>query len=140
MTASDPKQTFVYGQRGMSLVKFFSLIFLLVLGMTPNASEACDIEGLKNRFAGGEIRLSKPMKIKEIEQKEMRVAMFDGKRRKVPFGRINALWEKLKSKYVVGDCIVYFDTTTDAPLSGGRTGYMLVRGDEMVDSIVISIQ
>ncbi|MCO4321238.1 hypothetical protein [Aliidiomarina quisquiliarum] len=63
----------------------------------------------------------------------------DGVQR-LPFGRINAEWEKFKSRVVSGDCIFFFttDETTWEALHG-REGYLLVRDGEPVDAIVTKV-
>jgi len=74
-----------------------------------------------------------PITVAGIEDRELTVV--DGK--SILFGHINDQWEELKAKEQPGDRWVEFNSSeADWVMLMGRHGYALIRGDQVVGSIV----
>jgi len=59
---------------------------------------------------------------------------------RVPFGFEHAAWLKFKANVQPGDKIVAFESSADSwEHLAGRAGYVLVRGDEVVDQMITII-
>ncbi|MDQ6994293.1 MAG: hypothetical protein Q9M18_01695 [Mariprofundaceae bacterium] len=114
-----------------------ALFILLWLPSISTYGNECDVEKVKERFYGGIITLSQPIAVKDIEMHEV-VEIFVGNKKQIlPFGYINKSWLKLKKEKKDGDCFVRFKqrSVNDTPMNGGSSGYILIRGKEMIGSI-----
>jgi hypothetical protein len=76
-----------------------------------------------------------PITLEQIEAENLHED--DGRVPHVPFGFGNDQWLRLKEQIQPGDVFYFFSSPKEAWRNlAGRAGYMLVRGDEIVDTLV----
>lgn len=119
-------------------------MFVVLVAPVHSFSFASEIDDAKTALiesiptlSGEGAEVSGPMSIEEIEKKSTEEISECKDCPQVPFGFQNAKWEKFKSEYKDGDIILYFHTNRES-WAGlyGREGYALVRGKEIIDSIL----
>ncbi len=81
--------------------------------------------------------LSGPLALEEIERRHMVQIEQGGTTRTVLFGRLNEKWLALRAQRASGDQFIHFRSASATWGSlAGREGYLLVRGQCVVDGIV----
>ena len=131
-------------------MKYHCLSFMLLIGLSTwlclssfaNGTDDAKAALIKSNLglSGKGAVVSGPMSIAEVEKESLKEASEYETSPQVPFGYDNELWKKFKSEFKAGDAIFYFKTNTASWINEcGREGYALVRGSEVVDTIITKV-
>lgn len=122
----------------------FLIIFIISLHLFSFANEADDAKAVLVKsiptLSGEGAVIYDPITIEEIEKRSLEEMSKCKNCPQVSFGFQNPKWEKFKSEYKAGDIILYFNTNNES-WAGlyGREGYALVREEEIIDTILVTM-
>ena len=115
---------------------------VLLLAVAQSALASCPDKAVHlSELESKGIVYSSRLRIQDVERREaVTIPTANGTTRTLPFGYSNKGWKALRSRMKSGDYVASFfaNPTPQNPLSGA-TGYMLVRGSCVIESLLTSI-